>query len=391
MRIPTVDRLRLSCLPPWGSPTRHAGFALLHRVVLVFTLLFAGITLAEAAADPIDVRPTLEVRTDSWVPVPIEEMKRAAGDAAFDRLSDAGLLRLDPRAASGRIALEIALVGPAETVGLTITLDSDGRPTLVSTATISVRGLDHAGIYGAFRHVGHEAADRLAAKLELQRALPAALADRSLDDPERRTRFDAAQRAKRDGRYAESRSGFEAVFTSAPEGGDRLAQMATDELRYGLPLFEARQSLNSLGRIGSVGRAPSGASLDQPLDRAEHLYRQIRAENANDAMRVIEADRAIDEIRVTRTALANARQAQAMSRIAASRMMLTQYVMMEGHCPPLERARDLMQSDAAGFEVTRFEDSSPGGDGDARTYRLLVPGSPAPIDLICDGSGVRVR
>ncbi len=369
---------------------RRSFLAALAGVVLLCTVSAAS----AAAAEAIAVAPEVVVRHADWVPLPVEEMKRAAGDAAFDRLTDAGRLRLEPGTTDGRLAVVIALVGPSETAGVTMTLDAGRRPTLVASATISVRGLDHAGIHRAFQHVGGEAADRLVAKLDLFEEAPAApgrpYARPALGDPERRARFDAAHDAKRAERYAEARAAFEGVVDSGPKSGDTLAEMAADELRYGLPLYEARQALNTLGRIGGRSGARADATAVR-LERAEHLYRQIRAENAGNSARIIEADRAIDEIQIARKALANALRAQGMSRVATVRMMLTQHVMMEGACPDLETIRALLPNDEGIARISLREDGVSSGRPGARAYQLDLAAGGEPVVLDCDRDGVRFR
>ena len=144
------------------------------RVVLLAALtgllLLPGLAAGRTA--PIPVVAAFAVESGDWIPLPEEDMRRAAADAALSRLSDAGRLDIvedEAAARAGSLLLEVALIGPAETAKLTITLDVPGSPTLVSTASISVRALDHAGIFGALEHVGEQAADRLVAKLDLLR------------------------------------------------------------------------------------------------------------------------------------------------------------------------------------------------------------------------------
>lgn len=358
---------------------------------ILLLVLAVGWTPPAAARDAIEVAPSIDLRSEDWIPMPVEEMKRAAGDAAFDRLTDAGRLRIAPDATGGRLAVEIALVGPAQTVGVTMTLDAAGRPTLVANATLSVRGLDHAGLYRAFRHVGSEAAERLVAKLDLLAEIPAALTERpSLGNPERRARFEAAQAAKRSARYAEARAIFEAVVRTAPDGGDPLGAMAADELRYGLPSFEARQALNAFGGAG-LRSGRSGRARLAPLDRAEHLFRQIQAENPGDAERRIEADRAIDEIGIIRSAFANALRAQSMSELGVAKRMLMQFVMMEGACPDLDRARSILEQDRATYTVSVEAHAGSSMGPDARVYRFDFADGGEPVRLDCDPGGVRLR
>lgn len=356
----------------------------------------------EASGRPLEVESSFTVRSENWLPLPADEMKRAAGDAALDRLTDTGRLKItDSKRASkksgvGSLALEIGLIGPAETAKLTIKLDAPGSPTLVSTASITVRGLDHAGIFGALQHVGVQAADRLASKFDLL-ARPEAGSgspgspDRvprvePLGDPERRARFEAAQSEKRAGRYAEARTSFESVMASASTPGDRLSLMAADELRYGLLVFEAQQALVSLGQMNAMN---SGGASDAALARADHLYRQIQAENADHDIRVVEANRAIDQIMVSRRALENAYRAQALSQAAGARMAIYQFLAMEGVCPDQSVAEEVIGSMTRGLEIVNTRHGESGAKG--RIYELMIENSDTRVHLICDGRGVEIE
>lgn len=367
-------------------PVRVLGTRPLLSLALV-TLGLLGLAAAapgRALAEPIDVRATISIRSGNWTPLPVDEMKRAAGDAALARLTDAGRLRLQKDGdAAGHLALEIGLIGPAETAKLTMTLDGPGAPTLVSTASISVRRLDHAGIYAAFQHVGEQAADRLVAKLSLiEPGAPAARAPVA-SDPERRARFDAAQAAKHAGRYAEARREFEAVAASGDAPADSLAAMAEDELRYGLPFYAAQQSLNEMARLGMPGQQ---AERDAALARAENLFRQIQAENPDRIERVTQAQRALDQISVTRNAMANALLASARARAGVARVALQQFQMMEGRCPDLETARRAMGGMLRGLELEAAEPLKDGGD--ERRYRFVDSATGARIELDCGDAGV---
>ena len=89
------------------------------------------------------------------------------------------------------------------------------------------------------------------------------------DDPARRETYDSAQKAKRAGHYDEARSLFEAVVASAPESGDSLRSLAEDELRYGLPVFEAQRSVLMLGPLEPARSAAGTRSI--PLPRGKPL------------------------------------------------------------------------------------------------------------------------
>ena len=358
-------------------------------LLVALVLLESSAGSAIGAREPISVRRSISIRHGDWMPLPVEDMRRAAGDAALSRLSDAGLLDVVSGSGTsdiGSLALEVSLIGPAETAKLTITLDVPGSPTLVSTASISVRNLDHAGIYGAFEHVGARAADRLVAKLDLLR--DASLGDVArpggrTDDPARRRAYDAAQASKRAGRYCEARALFEAIVSSASARSDSLRQLAEDELRYGLPVFEAQQALNTLGRLSLPGQRDA---REAAFVRAENLYRQIQAENPSDVQRVSEAQRALDSLIVARGALANAMRASALSRVHSLRMAIVEHSMTEGTCPDLARMQMLVQRMNVKVNV---DDATPEGAAGQR-YRLFDPESRTSISLLCDEFGVEI-
>jgi hypothetical protein len=354
------------------------------------TALFLLVTwnLPVLASEPIQVSHSVSIRNGDWIPLPIEDMRRAAGDAALSRLTDAGRLQLndagDSDAAAdnanlGSLALEIALIGPAETAKLTIRLNVPGSPTLVTTASISVRALDHAGIYAALEHVGVRAADRLVAKLDLlqnQNLVARLEPDIESNDPARRKLYDEAQSLKRSARYAEARSSFESIVASADDPRDTLRQLAEDELRYGLPVFEAQQSLNSLGRMSMPGQQ---GNLEEALSRAENLYRQIQAENPSNVARVTQAQQALDNLIVTRSALANALRANTISQVYGLRMAMMEFMMMEGECPDRARIGELIEQMRARVTLKSIQSEANG----ARLYHFEGNKSPGQVALRC--------
>jgi hypothetical protein len=366
--------------------------AVFHSILLyVFLSSVPGLGSASEPAEPIRVSHSISIRNGNWIPLPVEELRHAAGDAALSRLTDAGRLHLlEPNEDhhnlenSGSLALEIALIGPAETAKLTITLDVQGSPTLVSTASISVHALDHAGIYDALEHVGERAADRLAAKLDLlqnARFSGGTRPDMRSDDPARRRSYDEAQAAKRLGQYGEARISFEAVVASSADPDDTLRQLAEDELRYGLPLFEAQQAFNTLGRLSLPGHQ---GEREEALARAENLFRQIQAENPSSVKRVTEAQRALDSLIVTRGALQNAMRASMLARVSSLRFAMMEFSMTEGVCPDKERMRDLISR----MNVrVGLDEIVPDGDR-AKRYRLSEPDSRTHVEIRCSDAGI---
>jgi len=362
-------------------------FAVAAFWVPIFTLANSP-ALATTELIPVDY--SIEVAHGDWVPIEPEEMERASIDAALARLSDEGRLRVGDRVDSaaesdpaiGHLGFSVRLIGRAETLQLTIRLDLPGEPTAVATTAVSVARLDYRGIYEAFEHAGRTSAERLAPKLP--RVLGSAVEavegkDVSL---ERKALFARAQKAKRSRRFDDARRLFGELADSPADGGDVYDELSQDELRYGLPAFEAQQLMND---VASVMGSPGGGTRRALMSRAEHLYRQIEAENHDRGERVAEAQRAIDQLLISRRALANATRANTLSKAMGVRMYLTEAVMMHGECPDASATEDILGQSRGGFVLGAVSDKSAG----SRTYTLEDPTSGSTVDLECDLNGVR--
>ena len=73
------------------------------RFILVYALLSSASESASAteSVDPIRVTHTISIRNGNWIPLPVQELRHAAGDAALSRLTDAGRLHLVEQDESG--------------------------------------------------------------------------------------------------------------------------------------------------------------------------------------------------------------------------------------------------------------------------------------------------
>ena len=208
-------------------------------------------------------------------------------------------------------------------------LDRGGAPTAIATTAVSVAQLDHRGIFEAFEHAGRTSAERLLPNLHgAARSGSGSRSDsRTTVSRERKALFDSAQQAKRARRFEDASDLFGRLAVSKSDESDGYSELAQDELRYGLPVFEAQQLLNG---VASVMGSPSSGNRGDLMARAEHLYRQIEAENVADPQRVAEAQRAIDQLLVSRKALANAVRVGMLSRASIIRLGLAQMVLTEG-------------------------------------------------------------
>ncbi len=348
----------------------------LARLVPASALATLALLAAPALAAPTAVTLDVSIDNGSWIPLPADAMQAATADAALARISEGGWLRVVPSDASGiegSLAVAVSLVEKAQIAKAVLTLAVPGEATYVAAASISVRGLDGQGFHRAFEHVGREAADRLHSMMAARRGGPIEIVD-DADDTHWRDTFNTAQQEKHAGGWAEARVLFEQVAAASGPGTSRLAQMAHDELRYGLPVMEARQTLVGMGGPGGAG------DFATSLARVEGLYRQIQAENPTNVARIQEAQQALDQAAVMRNAWEQARRSQVVMRVHEVRMMLTELVYMEGACPDAAAFDRVLSQSTFELEagpVTR------GADGTTR-YSIVDAESGIGVPATCD-------
>ena len=316
-------------------------------IPFIYALILLGAIQFECAssASPIPVRTETIFSNQNWFPLPEHDMKAAAIDSALSVLSDGGHLVLvlrDQKAdeRTGALELHVSLIEPAETAKLTIALHLPGGPSYVSSASTSLHGKDFQGIYEALESIGRSAAKQLNAKLteSLKKPLgepvvtqkPSAIRD----DPAAKGAYEQGQLLKEQLRFARARECFEKVAAMHSRGAARWTRLAADELRYGLPVFEAKQWLL---KVGSSPNDPS--HTDHCFIQAEALLRQALKENTHDAGRMQELQRYLDEIAISRRALDNAARASARSRAHHLRILMLQYFMEMGGWPDENRMK----------------------------------------------------
>lgn len=341
-----------------------------HNYLLLLLLL----CFSSSSAQPFSVATEITISSGDWFPLPVEDMKAAAADTALAELTKGGLFSLMPGTVStgykeNKLRLEISLIGPAETAKLTIYVDLKGRATYISTASISVHDMDYQGIYNAFEHIGMVAAQRLNDKTEALYIKPAEnltsdtkpypdatqvpvaipnpdatpVPDFQPNDKALQAIYDKAQKLKRQYQYQKSRILFEQVAAATGDGSERLSALAKDELKYGLTVFEARQSMVAMG-------SGDAKVITKSIRHAENLFRQILAENSDDLTRTQEAQAALDNLSVSSNALKNALRAQTLVAASHLRMMMQQHTMMTGDCP--DKKELLRQASSLHTEVT---------------------------------------
>lgn len=338
--------------------------------MVAFVLALVAVAGAGHSAVPARVEMTLE--TDNWYPVPEEQMKSQVMDTALDALTQAGRLGLvadQEDSGAGELRGHLSLVGPANQVSFTLELHVPDQPSFVATSSISIEGLDREGIYQALAYIGGEVGNRMADRLGMLEE-PEASPEGSEEIADLLNR---GKELKREDRFEEAREAF--VQVEALAGDGEWAEMARDELDYGLLMYEAQSLMNRLGDL-SIGLNEKRTMAT----RASNRLREALAQNHRHAARVREAQNWLDQVEMAREGLENAIQAQAMNGATPVRLMLLEEYSMRGECMGGERLRE-MTDDSRTMRGLSLQ--SVNGTSSERSYELLHKETGAVVTLRC--------
>lgn len=347
------------------------------RGYLFLLLLFS---VSSSNAQPFSVSSEVTISSGDWFPLPVEDMKAAAADTALAELTKGGLFSISAEEKQNKLRLEISLIGPAETAKLTINVNLKDQPTYISTASISVHDMDYQGIYNAFEHIGLVAAQRLNDKTEALVIKPRMAANSTSlpNNKELQKIYNQAQKLKRQYQYKKSRILFEQVAAATGEGSERLSALAKDELKYGLTVFEAKQSTVAMG-------SGDAKAISRSIRNAENLYRQILAENSDNLLRTQEAQSALDNLSVSSNALKNVLRAQTLMAANSVRMMLQQQYMMTGVCPDKKETSQYVSTLHTKVTVKSVKKKP-----DETRYTFMENSSGNPFNLSCSNERITV-
>lgn len=141
------------------------------RCVLILNLLILSSVTVVIAAEcdegaessclsvPIAIQPRYTLNADNWYPLSEKAMKSAVVDTALADLTNTGYFTIkEGEVAEGLMDFHISLIGPAESIKLTIKLFLPNHPTFIATSSMSVKNLDHQGIYQALEKIGKTSA-----------------------------------------------------------------------------------------------------------------------------------------------------------------------------------------------------------------------------------------
>ena len=321
-------------------------------------LLVLVVPAAARKTQPVVLTAVFENQT--WFPLPEKQMRAAAVDSALQELTGAGLIELsdEGNVLAGRLEAAVSLVERAESAKITLTFTALNVPSLVTTASVSLHGLDHGGIYNALVGVGADAGRKM--KQRLLRASPADEVDRSLDqllgkdwdnlDTEKL--YSRAQDLKRGKQFAEARQLLLVVAQRRDQGSKQWRRLAQDELDYGLPLFQAQQQL--------MAAAEQRRKVD--VDGVETLCRGVLEKNKGNEARVAEAQRCLDTAQQLRSAMGMVDRSELRSRARALQAAMINFYMENGRGPSLEMLKTMDPQLFSAAEVRGYAYDDKTGD-----------------------------
>jgi len=346
----------------------------LRKIPSLALLLACGLGIGAVHADQrTTLAKSVTFSTDNWYPLPESDIKRAVSDTALSVLTQRTEFAISDTGNNGEIRILVSLIGPAETAKATIEIDAPQTGSLVSTASLSLRNMDYQDIFNAFQHIGAEAANRMVTQVQarLNNAPPLDTGN----DAQMQALFDKATRFKRDAKFAAAKDIFlQIAQQESAEGAGHWPELATDEIRYGLPMFHAKYLLTGGGRF-----SVNPDNMFSNLTKAENLLRQIYAENAGSAERIQEAQAMLDNIQISRNAIRRATQASALSHLSPLKTVFAEYIMTQGVCPDEAFVAQTSEDMQTGFTV---DDTN--GDESKRSYRLSDPKSGLAVEMRCD-------
>jgi len=145
--------------------------------------------------------------------------------------------------------------------------------------------------------------------------------------------YNQAQQMKRDHEFENARTLFEVVADQDASG--TWGKLAADELRYGLPLFEADYLIL---KFGQSSHRPK--QQDQYRHQAETLYKEIIADNTDKPERIENVQRRLDQLAMTSSYLDTARDVRLRNALTPLRISLRERFNEYGKWPEEDWLRE---------------------------------------------------
>jgi len=328
---------------------------------LIMTVLLLASANPCFAAQPYAAATRVMFSNQNWFPLSEADMKRAAVDRALAELSRTGNFiflsetestpQVDAR---GLLILHLSLIEPAELVKLTLTLQIPESATIIASASGSLTGKDRKGIFQAFESVGHAAAINLKEKLAALPAREAGTAAISWDTPVAKA-YKRAQQLKSQHRFQDAYEAFAALLQNKDEGAEYWVKLARDELAYALPMLEADHlMLEIYEHLASSGQAAAHFS------RIEGIYRKVLQNNPGSPKRILEVQRKLDALGLTRLAVKKSMKMAMLSSVRSLRTVFIMEYMETGKWPPLERVTEILADMGGRLEIKKYDPSPKG-------------------------------
>jgi len=326
---------------------------------ITFSILFLFQNVTFAALPKIEkkiyqVTKKSEFHNENWFPLSKKDMKEAAIDTAFDSLTQSGWFQFDElqknnNPLTGLLTAKVTLVEPAEIVKITLKLSLSDDASYIATASTSVRGLEFQGIYYAFENIGRLAAERMNAKLtalemlrvvKLSRTIKTTPSLNSAETELAKSLYIKAQDLKEQYNFRDSAVLFEQLIAIENNHANEWINLGIDELKYGLPYFEA-----NYWRIkaGSMMANLHYEKVEKYWKKAEQAYRTIVAENIDNVERVTTARREIDNLNLSRRQLVIAYQYDVRNNLNIFKIEIQNKIMMGRKFPNKKQLKKMLQ------------------------------------------------
>lgn len=340
-------------------------------ILLLFALLVSFLNISYAAFPAVKkkiyrVDTQVEFHNENWFPLLRKDMKEAAVDTAFDTLTESGWFKFGKKSnkkqPQGTLKAKVTLVEPAQIVKITLNLTLSDDATYIATASTSIKGLEYQGIYHAFEHVGHTAAERMNAKLialALMKVINADQDNKKSEDPIvelnkialAKQLYDNAQALKEAYDFRNAGIVFEQLVALDDPNVAEWVELGKDELKFGLPMFET-----SYWEIqaGSMMANLHYEEVEKYWDKAEQALRIIVAENYDDVERITTARRKIDKINLSRRQLVNAYRYNQMNNLNHIKIEIINAMSFTGQFPEKGKIQHIIDDFGYNMKIIEY-------------------------------------
>jgi hypothetical protein len=323
----------------------------MNKILILFVVLVTFFFSSICLGGPLQVFIEKRFENQNWYPLSKKDMEAATTDTALAKLTESGLFAFTKNSQMSHLNLHVSLVERAELVKITITLDLVDGPTYVAVASGSIRDKDFQGIYKVFEKVGAQAASDLNAIMRESNKISHAVIKQTsnYDNKRAQSMYEQAQILKREKKYLKSKILFEKISRSKDPGSNHWKNLSIEELKYGLPNFEADQLFLSLYNL-----TDNADQLSNTCDKIESLYRYIIENNKGNFQRTLEFERKIDALKMSRETMQKAIAAETVSRLSGLRIACSEFYFSMGRYPTLSEFQGILSDMRLNYKIASF-------------------------------------